>query len=38
MQRYADMFTSLKEKNQGAFVPFVMLGDPDKGTSFDIIK
>lgn len=38
MQRYADMFASLKEKNQGGFVPFVMLGDPDKETSFEIIK
>lgn len=38
MQRYADMFSALSEKNQGAFVPFVMIGDPDKKTSFDIIK
>lgn len=36
--RYADMFASLKAKNEGAFVPFVMLGDPDKQTSLDIIK
>lgn len=38
MDRYADMFSALKEKNQGAFVPFVMIGDPDKDTSFEIIK
>lgn len=38
MQRYADMFSALSAKNQGAFVPFVMIGDPDKQTSFDIIK
>lgn len=36
--RYADMFASLKTKNEGAFVPFVMLGDPDKQTSLEIIK
>ncbi len=38
MQRYADMFSALSAKNQGAFVPFVMIGDPDKQTSFEIIK
>jgi tryptophan synthase alpha chain len=32
------MFEALDSKNQGAFVPFVMLGDPDKVTSFNIIK
>jgi tryptophan synthase alpha chain len=36
--RYADMFASLKTKSEGAFVPFVMLGDPDKQTSLEIIK
>lgn len=35
--RYADMFASLKAKNEGAFVPFVMVGDPDHETSFAII-
>lgn len=38
MQRYAEMFSALNEKNQGAFVPFVMIGDPDKETSYNIIK
>lgn len=38
MQRYAEMFDRLSDKNQGAFVPFVMLGDPDKETSFNIVK
>ncbi|WJG10844.1 tryptophan synthase subunit alpha [Aliiglaciecola sp. LCG003] len=38
MSRYANMFEKLKADNQGAFVPFVMLGDPDKQTSFNIIK
>lgn len=36
--RYQKMFTNLDEKNQGAFVPFVMVGDPDIQTSVDIIK
>lgn len=38
MSRYATMFERLDKANEGAFVPFVMLGDPDKQTSFDIIK
>jgi tryptophan synthase alpha chain len=36
--RYATMFNRLDDKHQGAFVPFVMLGDPDKTTSLKIIK
>lgn len=35
--RYADMFASLKAKNEGAFVPFVMIGDPNKAQSIAII-
>ncbi len=35
--RYADMFADLKSKKQGAFVPFVMIGDPNKETSLAII-
>lgn len=38
MSRYNDMFTALDAKNQGAFVPFVMLGDPDKATSLRIVQ
>lgn len=38
IDRYADMFRALNVKNQGAFVPFVMLGDPDKDGSLNIIK
>ena len=37
MDRYADMFTRLKAKNEGAFVPFVMIGDPDIAQSEAII-
>ncbi len=36
--RYGAMFKQLTDKNQGAFVPFVMVGDPDINTSVDIIK
>lgn len=37
IDRYAAMFTALQIKNEGAFVPFVTMGDPDKQTSIDII-
>ncbi|WP_205912253.1 tryptophan synthase subunit alpha [Salinimonas iocasae] len=37
MDRYAAMFSALEQKNQGAFVPFVTLGDPDLQTSEKII-
>lgn len=36
--RYAKMFEHLNDKQQGAFVPFVMVGDPDIHTSVNIIK
>ncbi|MGS2720829.1 tryptophan synthase subunit alpha [Paraglaciecola aestuariivivens] len=36
--RYSAMFEQLAAKKQGAFVPFVMVGDPDINTSVDIIK
>ena len=36
--RYNNMFIGLTAKNQGAFVPFVMLGDPDFDTSLAIIR
>ncbi len=32
MDRYQSPFTRLAEKNQGAFVPFVTVGDPNPGT------
>ncbi len=35
--RYDNMFESLSDQNQGAFIPFVMLGDPDIETSLQII-
>lgn len=36
--RYDRLFTGLKEKNEGAFIPFVTLGDPDAKTSLEIIR
>ncbi|MBT2150717.1 tryptophan synthase subunit alpha [Pseudoalteromonas tetraodonis] len=36
--RYGQMFAALKEQNQGAFVPFVTIGDPGKAQSIEIIK
>jgi tryptophan synthase alpha chain len=36
--RYEAMFSALAAKKQGAFVPFVMLGDPNLDTSLDIIR
>lgn len=38
VDRYANMFEQLDAKNQGAFVPFVMVGDPDIQTSVNIIN
>ncbi|WP_088328974.1 tryptophan synthase subunit alpha [Lacimicrobium sp. SS2-24] len=37
MDRYAQMFERLDKSGEGAFVPFVMLGDPDPETSLAII-
>ena len=38
MQRYDLMFKRLASAKQGAFVPFVTIGDPTIEVSFDIIK
>lgn len=38
MNRYKTLFQKLDEKNQGAFIPFVTIGDPDLNTSYQIIK
>lgn len=35
--RYKKCFAALKSKNEGAFVPFVMLGDPNLDLSYQII-
>lgn len=36
-QRYAKLFDKLAKANQGAFVPFVTVGDPDREQSLNII-
>ncbi len=38
MDNYQRLFSRLEQQNQGAFVPFVMLGDPDLATSERIIQ
>ena len=38
MNRYPAMFDVLKERGEGAFVPFVMVGDPDPTTSEAVIE
>lgn len=38
MDRYLTLFEQLEQKQQGAFIPFVMLGDPTPETSYDIIS
>lgn len=37
MERYDSLFAALKEKKEGAFVPFVTLGDPNPELSLQII-
>ena len=37
-QRYLDCFAKLSEKNEGAFIPFVAIGDPNPQQSLAIIK
>ena len=38
MDRYQQRFNQLSEKNQGAFVPFVTIGDPNPDQSLAIIQ
>ena len=38
MKRYEQLLTNLKKKNEGAFIPFVTIGDPDLETSQKIIE
>ena len=37
MERYESLFAQLKERKEGAFVPFVTLGDPGIEQSLKII-
>ncbi|MDN3653195.1 tryptophan synthase subunit alpha [Thalassotalea ponticola] len=36
--RYRELFAQLEQKRQGAFIPFVTIGDPNKEQSIEIIK
>lgn len=36
--RYEKLFSALAQKNEGAFIPFVVLGDPDKSVSREAIE
>jgi len=38
MTRYKEKFAELKKKKEGAFIPFVVLGDPDFDTSKRILN
>lgn len=38
MSRYQTLFSRLTAKNEGAFVPFVTIGDPNLQQSFEIIE
>lgn len=38
MELYARMFERLQEEGRGAFIPFVMIGDPDIPTSVEILR
>jgi tryptophan synthase alpha chain len=38
IQSYEATFKRTKEKNEGAFIPFVVAGDPDFETSLEIVK
>ena len=38
MSRYEKMFARLNEKNEGAFVPFVTVGDPNPEQSYKIME
>ena len=37
MERYENLFAQLKDRKEGAFVPFVTLGDPSVEQSLKII-
>ncbi|NYB51102.1 MAG: tryptophan synthase subunit alpha [Methanobacteriaceae archaeon] len=38
VESYDEMFRRVKEKNEGAFIPFIVAGDPDFDTSLEIVK
>lgn len=38
IESYEDMFKRVKAKKEGAFIPFIVAGDPDFETSLEIVK
>ena len=38
MSRIARRFAELSAAQRAAFIPFITAGDPDRGTSFDILR
>ncbi|WP_308911295.1 tryptophan synthase subunit alpha [Pseudokordiimonas caeni] len=38
MTRLTDRFAALKAENRAALIPFIVAGDPDHATTFDILK
>ncbi len=38
MSRYVSLFARLHEQREGAFIPFLMLGDPDPATSLELVR
>lgn len=38
MSRYAPMFAALEQRNEVAFVPFLVLGDPEVDTSCELVR
>ena len=38
MSRYSEMFAALRARAEGAFVPFVMVGDPTPALSEEVIE
>ncbi len=38
VESYLEMFKKVKDKGEGAFIPFVVAGDPDFETSLQIVK
>jgi len=38
IESYSQMFQRVKSKNEGAFIPFIVAGDPDFETALEIVK
>ncbi|OPY20029.1 MAG: Tryptophan synthase alpha chain [Methanobacterium sp. PtaU1.Bin097] len=38
IESYQEMFARVKDNGEGAFIPFVVVGDPDFETSLEIVK